>query len=84
MSAPSLREVVRSVGWLAGGSAPVDFDSANWSTVEEDGLIRLEGYTDDREWAICLTLKVESCHAYPHSDDEFDTGFDDDDTEEDA
>lgn len=77
LSTPGLtaKDVVRAVDWLGAMDDEIDFDSADWSTAESDGMVRLEGYrtldNGDRE-VIYARFRLVSVESHPHFEDEWD------------
>lgn len=39
-------DIARAIGWFDAMDDRIQFDSADWSTVNEDGRIIVEGYAD--------------------------------------
>ena len=70
----TLRDIAQEIDWLGGSGDVVEFDQVNWSTVTEDGVVKLYGYADidGEKYDIGVDLKIEQVRAAPVWEEEED------------
>lgn len=66
------REIAMEIEWLGGCSETIDFDSACWRDVNEDGKIILEGIVCDTGEVITVTLEMTNVRVSPAPYDDWD------------
>lgn len=59
------KEVAQNIGWLDAMSDDIEFDSADWSSTDEDGIVYLEGRARDGGDFVAVTVQITEVEVSP-------------------